>query len=189
MEFSMINKKPLPDLIKKLIIAIVGPSGSGKTTLGRYVSTHLGYNWICSYTTRPMRPEEVNGIDHQFVDVSEMPDKSKMMAYTLFGKYHYWTTFEQFNELPNVYIIDEKGLVEMEQMIISKELHNYDILKVYVKRKNIDVDKDRINRDNERDVLPECYYDLVLENDSDLDSFLNKSAKEISEVVNLIKGN
>lgn len=173
--------------MRKLIIAMVGKSGSGKTTLGRYMAEHLGYNWICSYTTRPMREEEINGVDHRFVDESEMPGKDKMMAYTLFGGYHYWTTFDQFDdELPNIYIVDEKGLIEMESMLINNH-KKYDVLKVYVDRENIDVDENRKQRDDDREELPERYYDVVLKNDGDLNSFLQKSTKEIYEIVNLIR--
>lgn len=172
---------------RKLIIAIVGKSGTGKTTLGRYLSKHLHYNWICSYTTREMREGEIDGIDHKFVNESDMPDKKDMMAYTNFANNHYWTTFDQFDEiLPNVYAIDEKGLIEMESMIVSNRL-NYDLLKVFVDRKDIDVDKDRQKRDEERESLPECYYDIVLRNDCDLKTFLENSTREINEVVNLIR--
>ena len=175
-------------MAKKLIIAVVGKSGSGKTTLGRYLCKHLHYNWICSYTTRDMRDGEIDGVDHKFVKESEMPDKNNMMAYTLFGGKHYWTTFDQFvDNIPNLYIVDEKGLIDMENMLYDKSIFDYDVLKVYVDRENIDVNEDRKKRDDERNILPECYYDIVLRNDSDLKTFLERSTKEIYDIVNLIR--
>ena len=168
----------------KVIICIVGPSGSGKTTMGRVLCETTGYNWICSYTTRPMRDNETDGVDHRFVNESDMPDKDKMMAYTLFGNYHYWTTFDQFDgNRPNVYIIDEKGVVEMERIIREKQLDGYKLLKVYVKRSNIDVDLDRAKRDYERDLLPDEIYDLIIENNGTLEKFLENSTKAIKELV------
>lgn len=161
----------------KLIIAIVGQSGTGKTTLGRYLSEKFGYRWVSSYTTRKMRDGETDGIDHCFVDVSEMPERSEMMAYTLFGGNHYWTTIGQFGDGANVYVIDEKGLLEMED--IAKK-NGANILSVYVRRNNIDVDSERIARDNDRMVLDEDYYDIVLDNDADLSSFLESSSEIIS---------
>lgn len=169
---------------KKVIICIVGPSGSGKTTMGRFLCEKTGYNWICSYTTRPMRDNEMDGVDHRFVDESCMPCKDAMMAYTLFGNYHYWTTFDQFDDnRPNVYIIDEKGVVEMERIIREKELDGYELLKVYVKRSNIDVDEERIKRDDDRDLLPDEIYDLIIENNETLEKFLENSIKIIRELV------
>ena len=173
---------------KTIIIAIVGASGSGKTTLGRYISEKCGYNWISSYTTRPMREGEVNGVDHTFVSEDEMPGKEKMIAYTNFGGYHYWTTFDQFvKDKPNIYIIDEDGLVEMERLIRTGKFGEYDILRVYVERENIDVDIDRMKRDDDRNELPPFYYDLIISNIGSLDDFLDEGCDLIKEQVNKIK--
>ena len=48
-----------------IIVALVGPSGCGKTTLGKYLKD-MGFNWISSYTTRPMREGETDGVEHKF---------------------------------------------------------------------------------------------------------------------------
>ena len=157
----------------KIIIALVGKSGSGKTTLGILLSERLGYNWISSYTTRPKRDGETYGIEHKFVDESKMPSKDRMVAYALFGGYHYWTTFDQFEyDVPNVYVIDEDALVEMEKKLMEKG--GYEVIKVYVKRDvvNEDVDDERKKRDEQRTTLPDCYYDYVIDNSGTIeDSF------------------
>ena len=70
------------------IVAIVGASGSGKTQLTLYAQ-RFGYPVICSYTTRPMREGETNGVEHIFVTEDKMPTKDNMLAYTFFGGYHY----------------------------------------------------------------------------------------------------
>lgn len=51
-------------------IALVGGMCSGKTTIAKKLEQN-GYNWIRTYTTRPMRPGEVDGDDYFFVSKDE----------------------------------------------------------------------------------------------------------------------
>lgn len=103
---------------KPIIIALVGASGSGKTTLSLYLQDKLAIPAVCSYTTRPMRPGEVNGREHWFVTEAEyerMAATESLLAYTKFGGYHYWTLESQVaKNLITTYVIDEKGLIELK---------------------------------------------------------------------------
>ena len=76
---------------KTNVIAIVGDSGSGKTYASMYLQMKFKWKAIVSYTTRPMREEEIQGREHWFVQPSNVPPKDKMCAYTIFGGYEYWT--------------------------------------------------------------------------------------------------
>lgn len=49
-------------------IIIVGPMASGKTTLAKELEEKHGYQRIVTYTTRPMREGEQNGVDYNFID-------------------------------------------------------------------------------------------------------------------------
>ena len=145
----------------KTIIAIIGASGSGKTQLSLYAS-HFGYPVICSYTTRPMRESETNGVEHIFVTEDQMPSKDKMLAYTFFGGYHYWAEKAQVDDnIPTLYVIDEKGLVDLK----SKYKDEYKIFCVYVTRPNNDVDKERQERDNDRIKIDPSDIDMEIVND------------------------
>ena len=172
---------------KKIIIAIVGPSGAGKTQVSLHMSKEpYCYPYISSYTTRPMRPGETNGVEHTFVTPADIPDHSEMIAWTKFGDYEYWATKEQVKDRPTTYVIDEKGVLEL----IERFGDEFDILKVYIKRENINVDKDRINRDNDRIILGDDYYDLVINNNFDnLESFLANAAEKIYFLVSKKKFN
>jgi guanylate kinase len=57
--------------IKPLIIC--GPDGAGKTTLIKHLQHHFGDRVIkaVSVTTRPKHDNEIDGVDHIFVDVAE----------------------------------------------------------------------------------------------------------------------
>ncbi len=51
-------------------IILCGKSGAGKNTVGLELEK-LGVKKIVTYTTRPMRPREVNGVDYNFVTEEE----------------------------------------------------------------------------------------------------------------------
>ena len=172
-----------------IIVALVGPSGCGKTTLGKYLKD-MGFNWISSYTTRPMREGETDGVEHKFVSTLSVPPKEDMVAYADFGGYQYWSTYSQFTSAyPNVYTIDEGALLELEKKLYFSNSTDkkYCLIKCYIDRKNIDVDEDRQKRDSCRINLPECYYDVVFHNDGDLNTFLRSAFETIVSLIDAVK--
>lgn len=157
--------------MKPLIICIVGASGSGKTTASMILQEQFGWNAIVSYTTRPMRKGEKNGRDHWFVKKDQMPPQNRMCAYTQFGGYEYWTEWNQFLTLfPSVYVIDEKGLVNLQ----SKEStpFPFTLVTIKIKRDNLEeIDEKRKKRDNERISIPDDLYDYVIDNNGSMEKF------------------
>lgn len=157
--------------MKPLIICIVGASGSGKTTASMILQQLFGWNPIVSYTTRPKRDGEKNGRDHWFVKRKDIPHKSKMCAYTQFGGYEYWTEWDQFLTLfPNVYVIDEKGLINLQ----SKEFlpYSFSLFTIKINRRNLsDIDKCRKLRDCERVHIPDELFDYVIDNNGSIEEF------------------
>ena len=164
---------------KKTIIAVVGKSGSGKTSLCNYLRTKYGIPYIVSYTTRHMRDGESNGADHIFVTENDMPPKDQMLAYTNFGGNHYWALHIQVKN-PVCYTIDEKGLIELKE----KWSDRYNIVSVYIDRKECGVDKDRSDRDKDRVKIPKKDFDLVIKNNGKLDDFLELGSKNIIKLIN-----
>ena len=160
---------------KKTILTIVGQSGAGKTELTKYLAEKYGIPFVVSYTTRKMREGEVDGVDHKFVDVKEMPGFEDMIAYTTFGGNHYWATHSQIGEGVTSYVIDEKGLLKM-----IDSYNQYRYVKVYVVRLDNDVDEERRKRDTDRIILPDKFYDISIVNDYDsVEDFLENASKEI----------
>lgn len=90
----------------KNIYLIVGESGAGKTTIANELEK-FGYKQIQSYTTREPRYKGETG--HTFINESEMPDKSEMVAYTLYNGNHYFATKQQVEE-NDLYVIDPDGI-------------------------------------------------------------------------------
>lgn len=85
---------PKQDMAKLKILCIVGGSGCGKTLASLHLKYHKDANVICSFTTRPPRPTEVEGRDHHFIDI--VPDRTELIAYAHFGGYYYYATKWQY---------------------------------------------------------------------------------------------
>jgi len=75
------------------VFIISAPSGSGKSTLvHRLLNTVQGLTFSISYTTRPPRPTEVNGVDYNFISKQEFEERlerNEFLEYAVvFGNYY-----------------------------------------------------------------------------------------------------
>ena len=63
--------------MKKQVVAICGKSGSGKDTIMKEILKRYpnSFKPIVSYTTRPRREYETEGIDYHFISKQEMANK------------------------------------------------------------------------------------------------------------------
>lgn len=116
------NKRPL--------ILLAGKSGSGKN----YWVDKLQLNPVVSYTTRPMRNGETQGVEHHFVSEQEYQkfDKTQIVAYTFFNGFHYWTTYDEV-ENKDVYIIDFAGI---DYMLKNPRINRDKIIIMYIDSTN-----------------------------------------------------
>ena len=64
---------------------IVGKTRSGKDTIAKYLKENHGVEPIVSYTTRPKRDNETDGVEHYFVSKEKMDElkNTDMIAYTI----------------------------------------------------------------------------------------------------------
>ena len=148
------------------LITITGPSGAGKDTVARMMSEMGGYKVLCSYTTRPKREGEIDGVEHHFVETCAVP-RDKMVAYTQYGGYEYWVTIDQITN-KSIYVIDEDGLKYM-----CKRFPDIELFKICVSARESTrlyrwVSQDRIDRDKQRKLLPLAFYDAVIFNNGTL---------------------
>ena len=148
------------------LITITGPSGAGKDTVARMLSEMGGYKVLCSYTTRPKREGEIDGVEHYFVETCNVP-RDKMLAYTQYGGYEYWVTIDQVKD-KSIYVIDEDGL-----KYLCKRFTDIELFKICVSaRENTrlyrGVSQERIDRDKQRELMPLSFYDAVIFNNGTL---------------------
>lgn len=169
---------------KKTIICVVGPSGSGKTTAVEFASKAIGVPVIRSYTTRPMRTDEVNGVDHIFVSDADMPEHDEMLAYTYFGGFHYWATTDQVDKIDKsaiLYVIDEVGYKELT----SKFADKYDIVLFKIRRdiSSTEIDNKRVQRDLERESISDELCWTIVTNNGTIESFLYAFTYSVAELL------
>lgn len=137
------------------VICLYGVSGSGKTTGAAYLGRKYGIPVICSYTTRPMRNGEKDGVDHYFVN--EVPPRDEMLAYTKYGGYEYWALKSDAEHPVVVYVVDEVGISQMQQQDHFR-VFPLKIERTEIQRRKSGVSEERIERDRTRpDVKVKAY--------------------------------
>lgn len=141
------------------VLLLVGDSGVGKTTIAKELCKNDKYNYIASYTDREKRFDKEWG--HVFVTkdfMSEILVKDDIVASTKIGDVNYCALKSQFmNDAINVYIVDEEG---MNKTI--KNLPDADIVTILVTKEDVDVHKERRNRDIN---IPTRNIDFTIHND------------------------
>lgn len=194
-----------------MIIVLLGASGSGKSTIENELATHYGFEKIVSYTTRPPRVGEEDGMDYYFTghnDFSSMINTGVLAEYDEYSKGRlYGTLKSDYTEGNKVVILTPNGLRSLRQ-----NCPNYNIVTVlvnanlgtrikrYIDRCGVDRftydDKNEISARVERDFAMflglEKEVDLVVENnegtnivnliDSILDTFEDTVEDKIDRI-------
>src|SRR5574344_279630 len=112
------------------MIILVGESASGKSTIEKILADKYGYKKTVSYTTRPPRDGEVNGVDYHFISEDEYIDKFNSGYFVETGAYNGWfygTTKDQYDE-NTVCVLTPHGLRQ-----IKKNFREDDINSFYIK--------------------------------------------------------
>ena len=118
---------------RKIVFLVIGRSGCGKDTLVNYMCQKYGLKKLKSYTTRPPRQNE--GDTHIFIspeDVQKYQDD--IIAYTKIGEFEYFATKSQLKDI-NFYIIDPKGVQDLENIPNLKEEFSFIKLFIYLPEK------------------------------------------------------
>lgn len=74
-----------------MIVVLVGESASGKSTIEKLIKDRdSSFEKIISYTTRPMRDGEKDGVDYHFITDSEFEKMKKNNAFIESAQYRGW---------------------------------------------------------------------------------------------------
>jgi guanylate kinase len=99
------GRDPLPGTGRGLLFIISAPSGAGKTTLAEQLALQMsGLKLSRSYTSRPARPGEIDGVDYNFVS----RDRFETMAAA--GEFLEWA--DVFGNLYGTRATDTQRLLE-----------------------------------------------------------------------------
>lgn len=179
----------------KDIIVLVGESSVGKDTILTELVENYGLHRCVSYTTRPMREGEIDGVHYNFVDYSLFEAEwqsgtifERTKYHTNLGVWHYGIGDKSFvNDNVNVVILNPHGIEQLLNSVVSNRLYIVYVtadmetrFMRYIKRDNMtDQHKielvDRFIRDNE-DFKYFDKFDMMVDT---ICSFPTKIAKDI----------
>jgi len=104
-------------MIKDKRIILVGPAGAGKTFISNKFRT-AGYKEEISYTSRPIRLGEINGIDYNFVSKEEFLDMistDELYEWAKHGDYFYGTRNEDFYN-SDIFVWETEGVSKLKPL-------------------------------------------------------------------------
>ena len=118
------------------MIVILGESGSGKSTLVDALVAHDNkYKKIVTYTTRPKREGETNGVDYHFISNETFDELAKRNFFIEFNMYRNWYYGTAITDCSNnnftVAVLTPAGMRELKRKGI--EVHS---IYLYVDRRS-----------------------------------------------------
>lgn len=96
-------------------VILVGKSAAGKDHLRKILQSR-GFKYAVSYTTRPKREKEIDGLDYFFIEKKDFNNKllsGEWYEYVEFNNWYYGTTREQFKNC-NLFIMTPAGLSKVD---------------------------------------------------------------------------
>lgn len=108
-----------------MIIVLLGESASGKSTIEKIISNKYNYEKTISYTTRPIRSGEKNGVDYHYIsndDFLAMAHTDKFAEVGLYNGWLYGTTKEQYLEDNIVCVLTPHGMRQIKRNLDSKNM-------------------------------------------------------------------
>jgi len=182
----------------KNLIIISAPSGSGKTTLCKaLMRQNPEIRFSVSCTTRPRRPNEMDGVDYHFMTNAEFEARIQKDEFAeweqIHGNFYYGTlkkTLEDAirNESFLLLELDVQGAMSLKKLYPENHLSIFimppslDELKIRLRKRGTD-SEERIKKRLERlnhELSFKKYFDYEVVND-DLDTAVEK----IVEIINL----
>lgn len=134
------------------IIALIGEAGSGKdTVMQRVLKKNPNLNEIISFTTRPPREGEVNGINYYYISTEQFTEKvlnDEMLEATCFNGWFYGTGFDSLrSDCVNIGVFNPEGIDAM----MSHGKNKIDLYVYYVNT----TPKNRLLRQLNREINPD----------------------------------
>jgi len=132
-----------------VLFVLSSPSGAGKSTIARKLladEPELGMS--VSYTTRPMRPGEVDGVDYHFVDLErfrEMAANHEFLEWAHVFDHRYGTPKSQVWHVLGegrdiLFDIDWQGAQQLHQ------LAGGDIVRIFILPPSMEILRERLER-------------------------------------------
>lgn len=117
------KKKPHPKADCRMIV-IIGESGSGKTTVQKELEKS-GVKKVVTYTTRPMRCGETDGVDYHFVSeerFAEMVENGDFAEHASYRGWNYGTAIADCGKRNTVAAVTPAGMRQLKKALGKKKL-------------------------------------------------------------------
>lgn len=130
------------------LILFCGPSGSGKTSMVHHLlKTDNRFTFSISATTRPIRENEVNGVDYYFLSPEEFKNKianDEFIEWEQVYEGRYYGTLKE--EIERIYKMKKTALfdVDVEGGLKIKRVYEDNVLAVFVKPPSLDALRERL---------------------------------------------
>ena len=165
------------------ILCIVGESGTGKTEAAKYIEEAYGIPMLRSYTDREPREDDDSHVFLSKEEFDEIP-YTDMIVPTNFGSHRYCCRHGDVTD-KNSYVITEDGYMTMKLAFKARyRVQGLRLLRLEELRIN-SVGAERIERDQNRFLLPASSYDYVFNNSSNdigiLHNFIDGVMEEFNE--------
>lgn len=107
----------------KPLIVLIGTSGAGKSTIVQKLHRKYGYNDVKSYTTRPIRVDDLNDINtHTFISIDDIAEyKDDIVADNWFNGNYYFATKQQL-DMADLYVVDKPGLIKLYSNYFGRDI-------------------------------------------------------------------
>ena len=145
-------------------IILVGKAASGKDHLRKRFENR-GFKYAVSYTTRPPRPGEVEGVDYIFISeekFAEMIEKDEWYEWVSFNGWKYGTSRKQFEE-DDLFIMTPGGIAHVSADDRRKSFIIY-----------LDVDQEKRRKRIEQRIMPgDSVERRIIADEEDFKDFTN----------------
>lgn len=149
---------------QKVIIALAGKAGAGKDTILRYLCDNYYVHEIVSCTTRPIRANEVDGVNYHFLTNEQFAEKVlnfEMLEATEFNGWFYGTDVKSLSDRKiNVGVFNPAGIEAMST------IEGIKVIPIYVDVK----DKTRLLRQLNREENPNVH-EIIRRFKTDIEDF------------------
>ncbi|MBQ2176819.1 MAG: guanylate kinase [Alphaproteobacteria bacterium] len=101
-----------------MILVLVGESASGKTTLAKMFEEETDFSRVITYTTRPMREGEQNGVDYYFISdeqFDEMGEKGQFIEHAEYRGWKYGTAMDSLVGGNKIVVLTPTGARAMKR--------------------------------------------------------------------------
>lgn len=131
------------------VYCILGKSASGKSTIEKILE-QKGLERVVSYTTRPMRENEVNGVDYKYISEEEFLSFDKLNLFvekTTYRDWHYGILKNDIEDsgYNHIVVIEPNGYKQIKKVLGDNAIG------IYIKLQ----DKERLIRALNREINPD----------------------------------